>query len=63
MFFESTVPLAHMVNIVENYIYKRKAVTVKIINPKNDKEVQLLGIAYDIALEFYNNYDKRETFN
>lgn len=43
------VPLAHMIAVVEFYIFRMKGVRVKIKEPENDKQLQLLGLAYDIA--------------
>lgn len=43
-----------MIKTVENYIYIKKNVHVKIKHPVTDKEVQLLGIAYDIANEYFS---------
>jgi hypothetical protein len=46
---DSYIPLQHMISVVERYIMVRKRIVVSIEPPKTDKEVQLLGIAYDIA--------------
>lgn len=53
MYYESHVPLAHMIKTVENYIYIKKQVQVKIKEPANDKELQMLGLAFDIANSYF----------
>lgn len=53
MYYESHVPLTHMIKTVENYIYIRKHVKVKIIEPQNDNQLQLLGLAYDIINDYF----------
>ena len=49
------VPLAHMLKTVEIYIYSKKRIQVKIIPPRNDKELQMLGLAYDIVQDILYN--------
>jgi len=51
----TAVSLEHMISIVQMYIYHFNYVIVKIIPPRNDKELQLLGRAYDQARAFFNN--------
>lgn len=43
------IPLQQMLSVVEQYIFIRKGVQVRVIPPKDDKELQMLGLAYDIA--------------
>jgi hypothetical protein len=50
MYF-NTIPLAHMIAVVEFYIFRYKGIRVKIKEPENDKQLQLLGIAYDFINE------------
>jgi hypothetical protein len=47
----SYVPLNHMIQVVQNYILIRKGISVIITPPSNDRELQRLGLAYDIAME------------
>lgn len=50
----SYVPLQHMIQIAQQYILMTKGVHVIITPPKDDRELQLLGKAYDIASEKMN---------
>lgn len=43
------IPLQQMINTVQQYILATKGVVVIITPPKDDRELQLLGKAYDIA--------------
>lgn len=49
------IPLAQMIKVVEIYIYSKKRIQVKIIPPRNDKELQMLGLAYDIIQDILYN--------
>ncbi len=49
------VPLAHMIKAVEIYIYSKKGIQVTITPPRNDKELQMLGLAYDIVNDVLHN--------
>lgn len=53
MIHQNAVPLSPMISLVERYILIKKGVTVTIIPPRNDKELQLLGIAYDVAMTIF----------
>lgn len=46
---ESYVPLSQMLMVVQQYIMMTKGVHVSIVPPRDDRELQLLGLAYDIA--------------
>lgn len=48
------IPLAHMISVVEQYIFDKKGIRVKIKEPENDKQLQLLGLAFDIANSHYS---------
>lgn len=43
------VPLELMMETVTLYIYQERGVIIRISPPRNDRELQLLGRAYDIA--------------
>lgn len=43
------IPMDLMIQVVEAHIMREKGVVVKIKPPANDKELQLLGRAYDYA--------------
>jgi hypothetical protein len=45
----SYIPMNLMIQTVEQYIMISKGVRVSIKVPENDKQLQLLGLAYDIA--------------
>lgn len=44
------VLLEDMKRIVRNYIRFNKGVLVNIVGPDTDKDLQLLGLAYDVAM-------------
>jgi len=46
----SYIPMNLMIQTVEQYIMISKGVRVSIKVPENDKQLQLLGLAYDIAV-------------
>lgn len=51
-------PLSHMISTVESYIFEKKGVQVKIKQPLDDKNLQLLGRAFD-----YINQQTVRSFN
>lgn len=44
------IPLQQMIAIVEQYILVLKGVQVRIKPPADDRELQMLGLAYDVAV-------------
>lgn len=52
---QSYISLDQMIIVVQSYIFRKKGVQVQITTPKNDRELQLLGFAYDVAVqEFFS---------
>ena len=54
MVIETGIPLSMMLNTVQHYIMLRKGIVVIITPPVTERDVQLLGIAYDYAVDYLN---------
>jgi hypothetical protein len=52
---DGNVPLQYMIDTVQNHIFMMLKINVKIKPPENDKELQLLGKAFDSVQNYWNS--------
>jgi hypothetical protein len=51
---QNMTTMDHMIAIVRMYIFHKKHIVVNIESPRTDKDLQLLGRAYDVAYAFFS---------
>lgn len=45
------IPMQQMLSTVEQFIFVNRGIHVRIIPPRDDRELQMLGLAYDVAAQ------------